>query len=303
MSLKLKKNESVDSGLRRIITERLQAALRELDRRGDELDDAVHNARKRLKEARAVLRLLRPALPEELYQTEKASYRDTARPLSQARDAKVLIDALDKLAAESGEAGLGGTLKSELEARRLQHHHALVEGEGVRELQQVLARAALRVPGWPVDAQEWETLRRGLSPVYRRGRHAMRAAQAEPTNENLHEWRKQAKALWYQVQVLENLWPGLLAPLADEIHQLTDLLGDDHDLAVLEELISANGATGLPADAKARLLEHLTGQRRQLQEDAFALGERLYAEGARTFTQRLGEYWALWKQQNAPASA
>ena len=61
------------------------------------------------------------------------------------------------------------------------------------------------------------------------------AAADDPTVEDLHEWRKQAKYLWNQLQVLEPLWPAVMEELANQAHELGRLLGDDHALAVLRE--------------------------------------------------------------------
>jgi hypothetical protein len=44
--------------------------------------------------------------------------------------------------------------------------------------------------------------RGSLRRIYRRGRKAMQHAQADPTNENLHEWRKRVKDLWHAEQIL-----------------------------------------------------------------------------------------------------
>jgi hypothetical protein len=43
------------------------------------------------------------------------------------------------------------------------------------------------------------------------------------------------KDLWYQERLLKPAWPAALGAQADEAHALSDLLGDDHDLAVLGE--------------------------------------------------------------------
>ena len=49
----------------------------------------------------------------------------------------------------------------------------------------------------------WPAVCRGLKQVYRQGYRAFDAARSEPSTEYLHEWRKQAKYLWHQVQLLE----------------------------------------------------------------------------------------------------
>src|ERR1700680_2607244 len=60
-------------------------------------DVDVHLARKEIKKSRAALRLLRAALTEATYRREDAALRSAARALNAARDARVLVRALDSL--------------------------------------------------------------------------------------------------------------------------------------------------------------------------------------------------------------
>ena len=74
---------------------------------------------------------------------------------------------------------------------------------------------------------------RAIEEVYATGRESLRAARQTPTSERLHEWRKDTKYLWYDLQILEPLWPGVMTEWAAQAHRLSEYLGDDHDLAVL----------------------------------------------------------------------
>src|SRR5687768_12412723 len=60
-------------------------------------DEQIHTARKRLKRARADLRLLRDAIGKTAYARENAALRDAARPLSGVRDTRVLIETCETL--------------------------------------------------------------------------------------------------------------------------------------------------------------------------------------------------------------
>jgi len=66
-------------------------------------DDAAHDARKRTKKLRALLRLARPELGDKVYRRENAGLRDAARRLSPVRDAWVLIEALDDVVVPPDE--------------------------------------------------------------------------------------------------------------------------------------------------------------------------------------------------------
>jgi CHAD domain-containing protein len=131
-------------------------------------------------------------------------------------------------------------------------------------------------------------LERGLKQTYRQARKAHEAAQAQPTVENLHEWRKQTKYLWHQLQLLERLSPGFVGELIDEMHALSDYLGDDHDLAVLRsrafELLKAE----LNEKSGSAIKALIDRRRAELQAKALKLGERLYADKPKSFARRFG---------------
>ena len=65
----------------------------------------------------------------------------------------------------------------------------------------------------------------------------------------MHEFRKRAKDLWYLLRLLAGAWPGLLDPSAEQLHELTEMLGDHHDLAVLGEDLGARVGAVAERDA------------------------------------------------------
>jgi CHAD domain-containing protein len=167
--------------------------------------------------------------------------------------------------------------------------------DGVAELAGVLdaLRAAeRRVAEWPLDDADHDTLLAGVRRAYARGCAARADACAHPTPERLHAWRKRAKDLWYHQRLLASAWPGVLKAQAREAHALTELLGDDHDLAVLIERLGADAPPLTPAvDAERPALRTLAEQRSAaLRAAAERLGERVYAESPKAFSRRLGRY-------------
>ena len=82
---------------------------------------------------------------------------------------------------------------------------------------------------------------------------------------------------------------------AEDAHRLADLLGDDHDLAVLRStLVELDGQIPRDLDPVLGLIEH---RRAQLQTEAMFLGERLYAEKPKAFVRRLRRYWRAWRNE------
>ena len=80
----------------------------------------------------------------------------------------------------------------------------------------------------------------GFTATYERLGHAFRSCQEENTVGAFHEWRKRAKYHRYHLELLRGAYPAMIEPWIDEMHRLTDALGDDHDLSVLTARVRAH---------------------------------------------------------------
>ena len=65
----------------------------------------------------------------------------------------------------------------------------------------------------------------------------MSRAYDKPEETAFHEWRKRVKDLGYQTQTLRELWPPVLKRFRDELDQLGDLLGKEHDLTLVRNVV------------------------------------------------------------------
>jgi CHAD domain-containing protein len=296
MASRVKRRESGVAGVRRILRRETKRALQAMDSARVPRGEAIHDARKRLKKARAALRLARAALPNNEYRCENDTLRDAARPLGEVRDAQVLIDVLDDLAQQSTRAQRRtfGIMRARLKGdrrtlRRRQFHEENVTGAVRRAVRNVRNRSR----HWPAHGG-WSVLRRGLERVYRAGRESYRAVRRESSNENLHECRKQAKYLWHQLQFLEAVQPRRLKRLERRAHALSSHLGDDHDLAVLRDKLEA-ARPALPIGALERIEPMIESRRGELQRDALALARQLYGPLPSRFMARVRDDWHAWR--------
>ena len=97
MSFCLQFDETISSGVRRILNEIVEQILQDITGLENDRDESIHNARKNCKRVRAVYRLIRDEIGISIYRKENIRFRDTARLLAGARDSLVLIQTLDKL--------------------------------------------------------------------------------------------------------------------------------------------------------------------------------------------------------------
>ena len=293
----LKHDEGVADGIRRIAAGRANSAVDEL--RGHGASDrpaAVHEARKDLKKTRSVIRLVREPLGEETYRRENERFRDAGRRLSGIRDAHVRVATLEALRER---------FPGELDDHDLDVVAQEVEGtmapSNAENGGDPLERAAAEVEAggdaisdWPLEGEDWKLIDAGLRRSYRRGRNRFKDVVANPSDENVHEWRKRVKDLWYDLRILAPAEPKRIGGMAKEVHELSDLLGDHHDLAVLRDHASNNGAS-----ARALSLFALRRAIRRRQDELLARalkrGEKIYAKKPKAFTKRLRSHSRDWR--------
>src|SRR5262245_49592208 len=99
MAFRYKRCESVPVSSRRIVRKEINKCLKSLATKTAS-DETIHDVRKRFQKVRAILKLARPAIGDKTYQRENSCFRDAAAVLREVRDAKVQIDALEKLCSQ-----------------------------------------------------------------------------------------------------------------------------------------------------------------------------------------------------------
>jgi CHAD domain-containing protein len=279
---RLRPDEDPGGGVRRVARGQLDLAAEQLDTGpGGDLDGAVHEARKAFKRLRALVRVARDALGDDVYRRENTIFRDAGRRLSSARDAAVMVQTLDDLSARHHDelpdgafAGLRDALASEAAAASAQ---LAQDSATVDEVKGAVGAARRRVAAWPVpDDGGLAMLEPGFERIYRRGRKALKAARRQTDTDHLHELRKRAKDLWHAAQVLRPAAPKEMRRLGRRAHALSDAVGEDHDLAVLRAAARERHATLAPGELA--LLEGLVARRRgRLQRKALSRARRIYA--------------------------
>ena len=287
---RLEQTEGVPTSLRRVVCAQLDKAIGGLTAaEGDALGEAVHGARKSLKRTRSALRLARDVLGDDVYQAENAALGDASRRLSGARDSEVMMETLDALVERYADDVGSRDFKALRAALRKEHVTAqakLSRDTTTNRVVGELRAARSRTASWPVDDVELAGLGAGFGRAYRRGRKALRRAGQEPGDEALHDLRKRVKDLWYMAELLRPAAPKRAKKVARAASDLSDVIGEDHDLAVLQE--TAERHRGRLSGRQFDLLGDLIARRRaHLQADARARARRLYRRRPRKAVRRL----------------
>lgn len=279
MPYRIKRSDgSEQSALRRIAQEQIERALRAADDPATGAQAAIHDIRKRCKKVRGLLRLVRPCFAA--YRDENAVFRAIAQPLGPPRDADVLVDTFDRIAARY-RAEVDEDALAPIRSLLVRHRAALAGGIDTRALLDTaraqLAEAKARAGGWRLAASGFDAFEAGLGTGCRRARKAMGKARAAPSAEAFHAWRKRCKDHAYHVRLLRPIWPGPMRALGKCAEELGELLGEQHDLAVFAQTMG--GAARELDDRAVDVMAGLLHTRREaLARQALALGERQFAE-------------------------
>lgn len=281
-------SQELSGELRRVGREQLTQALAELE--AFPPAHAIHRVRKRCKKLRGLLRIVRPGLPDT-YAFENAFFRDAANGLSDLRDATVLIQTYDKLLdafADDFARRPFGPIR-----RHLTECHERIDGDDAKGKIQLfrdsLQVSLSRVERWAIQGDPAEAILAGEQQTYRRGCAAFADALASDASEDFHKWRKCVKYHGFHTQLLGELREPALKTRLRELDSLGDLLGDDHDLAVLRFTIFGAPETFGSSDQLAPFLALIIRRQRQLRRKARRLGSRLHSEKPRQRKRRLSD--------------
>ena len=296
--------ERVAEGFRRIAGDELDravAGLRHPDDRG--VEATVHDVRKRTKKVRGLARLVRPGLAPRDYRTVNRTARDAAAEISSIRDAHALLGSFDRLLVEGHDTGQGSADPALLAVRAELTRRAHEATRAVAEQHDRIGRALAGLEALRAFVAQCQVadhagvLVEGATSAYRAGRKAMDRAADQGDDETLHEWRKREKELWYATRLLAPAAPAVLGAQAQVLHALSEDLGDDHDLAVLVDLLGVDPTAFGGEEAATATVERARRARRRLQRRAHGLGVQVYAEKPSAFGRRLRSHWKAWRRE------
>jgi len=302
MGYQFKQQESLKAGVKRIAREQLKQAIHDLKHPQQDPHQTIHEVRKQFKKLRGLIRLVRSGLGDE-YSRLNIWYRDVGRGLSRVRDAESMLEAIQKLRERFPDPAHEEVLV-EFENKFLDRKQKIVEewvdlDSELNRLSEQLRAAYRAIKNWKIKGKEKKVLSQGLQENYQHGVEALKKLHQNPEDDLFHECRKRSKYLLYHMKLMSDIWNPILSASILELDQLNELLGDDHDLTVMTQLINSDSET-FQCSANINQFQALISQQRQeFQSAAFNLADRIYAEKPKAFTRRMRVYWTLWREDHS----
>jgi CHAD domain-containing protein len=244
---------------------------------------AVHESRKALRRARAVLSMVAGALPKSERRAVRAALQDARRSLSTIRDHAVAPEALGALTLDDKERE---TAKRVLD-------NAAEAIPALAEIKQLLGEAAARAAAQaealaaalPPEIA-WDTVTDGILEVYREARRARRLAKR--SRPWFHNWRRRSKELVYQLDFVSAHAGARTLAIRADLDAVTDRLGPAVDLVMLRDFVHTY-AQGVPADDVEQLRDELDRQLEQQMKEARKDGRDAFRRKPKQFLRRVAK--------------
>jgi CHAD domain-containing protein len=322
MPFQIEAGETLREAILRARNERLDKAIAALQGKPQPSAEAIHDARREFKRLRSLVRLAGGSMDKMVRVREDQALRNAGRALAQSRDAAALLETLESV--------FGALVPEDRKSRRIspegqkllhQMRDELRDDAGrgpdpmeIKATVKLLREMKRRVwlPSATVAEDWYAMVGAGLRRTYRQGRELFAISNSigllNASDELLHETRKRAKTLGYQLRFLREVWPGTLNAIAEQLEGLSERLGEDHDLALirlrLTQMVLPEAEFELFSMARLNLIRAIDRRRRRLQNEALRRSHLVYLEQPRRFLKRIHCYWECWHdQQPRPASA
>lgn len=291
MAYVLKLNEPLIEGIRRVGVGQIDKAATELN--SPDIASGIHNARKCFKRLRALLDLVRPALDEKTYRRENRRYRDLGHQFSGARDVQVMIETIENLQARHrgmSDNSVIGPLRTWLEAHREQEEEAVVS-ERVKDAAENLSAARKAFTHLPIKDRGFATIGDGFTATYREGRRRCSKSFKRGNDDTFHDCRKMVQRHWRHLQLVSRAWPDVINPQVNLACEISKIIGEDHDLAVLAAFTENNRAILGDKSAVAEFVDLCRKRQDELRSAAKARCRRLYATPPKALIRTLESFW------------
>ena len=290
--ISLHADEPLRAGSLRVVDSLIQYAVGCIERSTNDRAENVHVVRTSIKQLRAILRLVRPAIGRAFFERENAHLRKAARRLAFARDTDVARQTLAQLSDEVGQDILATAVRGFEKQATPPADVNNTLSDVARDLEKIgRCIARLRVP-----ADDWQVIEPGLVAVYRQGRKRMNSAFAASDDEAFHQWRIFVKHLYYELQFLESVSPQRLGKMIARLKKLQDLIGADHDIAMLKSLLQKTPDRFGGAETVAGVVARLATKSRKLRRASEPLGTAIFCKKPRCFGRKLSRRWNDWRK-------
>lgn len=268
--------------------------------------EAVHDARKRFKRLRALYLLVAPG-DKTFRKRENARIRDMAQTLSAVRDATALVETVDYLCSLAGSpeelsalTAASATLAQRRDRIAAEEHDLPARMEAATA---TCREAIVALDDLSLDAGRRRTARmleKSWKKQRRRALAALKECHDNAHAEVFHELRKAGQTYWMHLALLGGIWPSAMRAKQNEAKRLVDLLGHEHDLSVLTQLVNESPQLFGDSETLARILGAIIIRQQSLRQETLPIAEKVFGDDPAVEGEIIGRLWIEASRRTQP---
>ncbi len=196
---------------------------------------SLHDARKNLKKFRALIRLIRYSINSQSYDFLNITARDIARTLAESRDLDSAIEACERNYPKltSYQKNLTTRLRKKIIKYKKKKKDKANQSENLQKVSEMKSLIAQLQISDISDAEILLAYRK----MYKKTKQYLNFLLVGDELFYFHEWRKKVKYLRYQTAFFQEFWLDYYAWYENQLHILSDLLGNMQDNELLNHYI------------------------------------------------------------------
>jgi CHAD domain-containing protein len=293
VTLELRSRESFSVGIKRILIHLHHDAARLITSKS-RIHLSVHEVRTHIKKIRGILRLIRHEIGEEQYKTLNSFYRELGSEVAPVRDDTSQIELLQGMSKKiKSEALRKSIIKSvdKISIKRKAHFADFMAEDKDQIIRQKFLDQVTVIENLDIEGNPKIIIKKSLKKIYQEARSSMYASLKSRSNEDYHNWRKQAKYLTYHMMLLRKAWPSYFKTYSDEMGKLSAILGEIHDLFLFRDHLREGALSGLDKELKKLLQRKIYKTHKLLFKRAQLLGAKIFGESGNRFADLLYTLW------------
>jgi len=261
--------ETVKQGFVRLLGQLMVEARRPPDETASE---SVHEMRVLIKRVRALLWFANPTLPALKLEQAKSQLRKASHLLAPQRDLAVMKSVLKKLSHKTSNLSDKKTLIAVSQNQDQRQADNKKSAQSLQKAIAILRKTIKQIEHVAKTKSQWPSPSARLAKAFRATQKAERKALRHEEPAQFHDWRKKAKRLLYQLQMMQTV-PG--KRIIKQVDKLQEKLGNYHDSVIVQDRLKRNCPDNMPQLIARYCVKFLDKRKKRLCKKARTLARHL----------------------------
>ncbi|NQW45703.1 MAG: CHAD domain-containing protein [Deltaproteobacteria bacterium] len=298
MPYQITKKEPIETSLKKILVLGIKDATSVLSLSRGLHREQFKQARKSLKKARAVLFLLRGAIPDEKFGEEEKTLRDLSRTFREVREAYVTEEVFQRFCNDNKNKVQDEDIKEIthfLVAKCAENVDKVFQKEKkLKEAIGLLTAAMERIPEIKIKGDIWESIEEAIRSIYSECAELGDFCQDSDDENTIIAWRKAVKFLHVELDFFEEGFSSEIKKWNRKLLELSDCLGEFQDLTMIQDQLDEGKKEIKNKKSLDEVVQLIKSRKKSLKKIAREIGREVFSQKPKAFMKQFSSATLQW---------